>query len=145
MFAYPYTIELDDGTILLQFPDIAIAHTIGGTEEQAVSHAADALASAIYAIMEAKGDVPRPSPARGRPTVSLAPLDAAKVELYRTMRANKVTKAALARKLGWHPPQVDRLLDLRHTSKLDQIEKAFAVLGKEIELRVRDRSSLKVA
>jgi antitoxin HicB len=139
MYAYPYTIEPDDETVLLQFPDIAIAHTVGGTEEEAIAHAADALASAISAIMDNKGEVPRPSPARGRPTISLAPVDAAKVELYRTMRAQGVTKAQLARLLGWHPPQVDRLLDLRHASKFDQLERAFSVLGKEIEIKVRDK------
>jgi len=30
------------------------------------------------------------------------------------MRAARVRKAELARRLIWHLPQVDRLLDLRH-------------------------------
>jgi antitoxin HicB len=138
MYAYPYTLEPDDNTMLLQFPDIAIAHTVGKTGAQAIAHAEDALVSAISAIMDGKGDVPRPSPARGRPTVTLSPLDAAKVELYRAMRAGGVTKAELARRLDCHPPQVDRLLDLLHPSKLDRLERAFAALGKTIEIRIRN-------
>jgi antitoxin HicB len=139
MYAYPYVTEPDDGTILLYFPDIAIAHTVGETKKDAISHAGDALVSAISTIMDGKGDIPRPSPARGRPTVSLAPIDAAKVELYRTMRAAGVTKAELARRLGWHPPQVDRLLDLLHASQFEQLERAFDALGKTIEVRIRDK------
>lgn len=39
-------------------------------------------------------------------------------------------KAELARRLGWHVPQVDRLFDLRHASKFEQLETAVAVLSK---------------
>ena len=44
--------------------------------------------------------------------------------------------AGLARRLGWHMPQVDRLFDLRHASRLDQIEAAAHVLGKRLEVRI---------
>jgi len=47
-----------------------------------------------------------------------------------------VKKTELARRLGWHLPQVDRLLDLRHASRLDQIEAAARALGRHIEVRV---------
>jgi antitoxin HicB len=46
-------------------------------------------------------------------------------------------KAALARKLGWHLPQIDRVLDLRHASRLDQVEAALAALGRELHVEVR--------
>lgn len=45
-------------------------------------------------------------------------------------------KAELTRRLGWHMPQVDRLLDLRHASRLDQIEAAAHALGRVVEVRV---------
>ena len=45
------------------------------------------------------------------------------------MRAEGVGKAALARRLGVALPQIDRLLDLRHASRLDAIERALAALG----------------
>jgi antitoxin HicB len=139
MYAYPYTLARDDGTILLEFPDIALAHTVGNTKEEAISHAPDALVTAVSAIMDGKGEIPRPSPARDRPTIALSSLVAAKVELYRIMRAAGVTKAELARRLDWHPSQVDRLLDVLHASRLDQIERALDALGKTIEIKVRDK------
>ena len=43
-------------------------------------------------------------------------------------------KADLARLLGVHMPQVDRLLDLRHRSKLEQVEAALNAVGYRIEL-----------
>lgn len=55
---------------------------------------------------------------------------------YREMLAVDMRKAELARRLGWHKPQVDRLLDLRHDSRLDQIERAFAVLGKRVRIAI---------
>lgn len=145
MYSYPFTTEQDDSTILLQFPDIAIAHTVGGTAAEAIAHAEDALVSAISAIMDGKGDVPRPSPARGRPTITLGPIETAKLELYRAMRAGGVTKAMLARRLECHPPQVDRLLDILHSSRLDQLQRALEAVGKTIELRVRDKVPAKAA
>jgi antitoxin HicB len=52
------------------------------------------------------------------------------------MREAGVRKADLARRLGWHGPQIDRLLDLNHASRLDQIEAALAVLGKRLSVAV---------
>ena len=41
-----------------------------------------------------------------------------------------------ARRLGWHGPQVDRLLDLRHKSRMDQLEAAFRALGRKLGIEV---------
>jgi antitoxin HicB len=35
------------------------------------------------------------------------------------MREEGIAKTDLAHRLGWHLPQVDRLLDLAHASRLD--------------------------
>jgi antitoxin HicB len=64
-------------------------------------------------------------------------MNAAKVELYRLMRRSAVGKAELARRLGAAPPQVDRLLDLRHSSRMDVIERAFHALGHSVDLVIR--------
>ena len=45
-------------------------------------------------------------------------------------------KAELARRLGWHMPQVDRLFDLKHASKMEQLEAAAGVLGKRVLVEV---------
>jgi hypothetical protein len=54
------------------------------------------------------------------------------------MRAGNVGKAVLARRLDWHLPQVDRVLRVKHGSQLDQMEAAFAALGKKLVLTVVD-------
>ncbi len=54
------------------------------------------------------------------------------------MRAADVGKAELARRLNCHLPQIDRLLDLAHASRLDQLEQAFAALGKRLEVAIQD-------
>ena len=77
-------------------------------------------------------DVPPPSPARGRPTVALPALTAAKLEAYRAMRAAGLNKKQLAERLGWQLSQVTRLFDGRHASRLDQIEAALRVFGRRL-------------
>lgn len=52
--------------------------------------------------------------------------------------ADAVHKAELARRCGWHATQVDRLLDITHNSRMDHLERALAVLGKRIQITVRD-------
>jgi antitoxin HicB len=52
------------------------------------------------------------------------------------MTEQGIKKSELARRLGWHMPQVDRLFDLRHASKLDQIEAAAHVLGKQVHVQI---------
>jgi predicted RNase H-like HicB family nuclease len=70
--------------------------------------------------------------------VRLPPLTMAKVELYRAVRAAGVSKAELGRRLGWHGPQVDRLFDLNHHSAIEHIDQALRVIGKRLEVSVRD-------
>ena len=60
----------------------------------------------------------------------------AKLGVYQAMTEQGIKKTELARRLGWHRQQVDRLFDLRHASKLDQIEAAAIVLGRHIEVTV---------
>jgi antitoxin HicB len=68
---------------------------------------------------------------------TLSALTWAKLELYRAMLETNTRKADLARRLGVHPPQIDRLLDLDHDSRLDQIEKAARAMGRELHIEMR--------
>ncbi|MNW20292.1 Antitoxin HicB [compost metagenome] len=47
-----------------------------------------------------------------------------------------IRKTELARRLGVHNPQVDRLLDLTHSSKLEAVEAAFRELGRRLDISV---------
>jgi len=140
VYFYPVVMEPDDNeTVLVSFPDLPFVHTFGDDEDDALAHAIDALESGIMSLMEARKDIPAPSrPKRGQRTVGLPALSAAKVALYEAMRSAGVRKSDLARKMGLHLPQVDRLLDLRHSSRFDQLEAALRAVGKTIEIAVRD-------
>jgi antitoxin HicB len=74
--------------------------------------------------------------------VQLQLLAEAKIMLYQMMRAARVNKSQLARRLRIHPPQVDRLIDLRHQSRLEQLGAAFDALNYELSLCIRSRSEL---
>ncbi len=137
MFCYPVTFTPDDnGTILVTFPDIPEAVTFGDDEDDALLRAVDALESMLAAKMVDREDIPTPSSTDDGPYVRLSALTTAKVLLYQAMKQQNIRKAELARRLGWHAPQADRLLDLNHASRLDQIERALAVLGKHLDVSV---------
>ncbi len=139
MLRYPVLLKRDaNGTILVSFPDVPEAHTFGDDREEALVRAVDALETAFIEYMQDRRAIPAPSPRKRGLRVTLPALTEAKLALYSAMRAGRVGKADLSRKLNCHLPQVDRLLDLRHASRLDQLEAAFRVLGKELSLQVLD-------
>ena len=45
-------------------------------------------------------------------------------------------REALARRLRWHLPQVNRVLDPRHTSRMEHVEAALAALGRRLIINV---------
>jgi hypothetical protein len=85
----------------------------------------------------AKGwELPEPSPARGRPLVRLAPLVAAKAELFRAVQCAGIDKAERARRPGIGPKDVERLFSIHHKTRLDQIEAALAVAERRLVVGV---------
>src|SRR5690606_29377953 len=138
MLTYPLTLTGDtNGTFLVQFPDVPEAVTVAEDETEALVNGLEALEAAIEIYFDEKRVVPAPSKAkRGQPGVTLPALVTAKVLLANEMVSQGVRKAELARRLNVHMPQVDRLVDLRHSSKLENIEAAFHSLGKSLEIKV---------
>jgi antitoxin HicB len=127
----------DNGTFLVTFPDVPDAVTYGDTIQEALERAPEALLTIFDAYMKDRRDIPVPSSVR-EIGIELPPLETAKIELYRAMRAARVGKAELGRRLHWRGPQVDRVLNVRHASQLDQMDQAFAVLGKRLHISVDD-------
>jgi antitoxin HicB len=136
--AFPYSFEpQESGGVLVQFIDVPEAHTSGASEAEAGgAHALDCLIAALGGYVKLGREIPRPSSARGRPVVILPPLVAAKLALYEAMRAQRITRTDLARRLGLQENGVRRLLDLDHRSHIDQVDRALAALGKRLEVRV---------
>jgi antitoxin HicB len=125
-----------EGGYTVTFPDIPEAITCGESIEDALYHAKDALESALDFYLDDKRPVPVPSkPKRGQHTVELPASVAAKVLLLNEMSDQKVRPAELARRLKVTPQEVTRLIDWRHTSKIDGIACALKALGKTLEMR----------
>ena len=138
MFDYPVTLEAQpEGGFVVTFPDVPEAITQGEDEDEALMYAVDALETALSFYIDARKPLPVASKARrGQHTVRPSALEGAKLGIYQAMTEQGIKKAELARRLGWHMPQVDRLLDLRHASRLEQIEAAARVLGRRLEVRI---------
>jgi antitoxin HicB len=137
MFDYPVTLTPDDGTVLVTFADVPEAITFGADEDEALLQAIDALETGLSFYVDARKPLPIASaPAAGQKTVRPSALECAKLGVYKAMTEQGIKKAELARRLGWHMPQIDRLFDLRHASKFDQIEAAANVLGKRVHVEI---------
>jgi len=130
MLAYPIVLEDDDGAVLATSPDFGELTTFGADREEAVARATDALEEAIAARIHDRKDIPPPS--SGAAYAVLPTLTAVKVQLYQGMREQGVSKAELARRLGWHMPQVDRVLDVEHHSRLDRLDAALEAIGRRL-------------
>jgi antitoxin HicB len=144
---YRCTYQRDDNATLLvscgAFPEVV---TYGDDLEQASGHALGAIEEAIAARMSDGRPVPVSSSHEdsvGQDTfvVMLPQQTAQKVLLYALLREAGMTRAELARRLGWHREQVDRLFRLDHASRAGQLDAAFAALGREVEVAVIEKLS----
>jgi antitoxin HicB len=73
----------EDGGFVVTFPDFGVGVTQGETREEALTQAADLLETMAANYMAEGWDPPDPSPpTAGRPLGGLAPLVAAKAELF---------------------------------------------------------------
>jgi antitoxin HicB len=121
MRVYPAALTPDpDGGFTVTFRNVPEAITEGDTRDEALLRAEDALESALAMYVAAKAD---------EVMVPLSALGMAKTALYEAMRERDVGRAELARRLRWHLPQVNRVLDLRHASRMEHVEAALAALG----------------
>ena len=140
MLSYPILLEPDDGAVLATSTDFPELTTFGDDRAEALTRAVDALEEAIAARIHRGLDIPAPSSGPDRAVVPT--LTAIKVILYQGMRDQGIGKAELARRLGWHLPQVDRVLDVRHRSRLDRMDAALGAIGRHLEVSAKDDSTL---
>ena len=134
MLAYPVILEEDAEYILATSPDFPELTTFGDDRDEALMRAVDAFEEAIAARIHDWRDIPKPS--IGEPLVTFPALTTLKVTLYRSMREQGIGKAELARRLGWHISQVDRMLDLQHHSRLDHLDAALSAIGQKLQIGV---------
>jgi len=135
---YPAKFTPDpDGGFVVTFRDIPEAITQGDDEAEALEMAADVLLSAMDFYVEDKRLVPMPSKAKkGERLIELPASAVVKVLLLNEMLQQRVRPADLARRLEMRPQDVNRIVDLRHATKIDTIDKALKALGRHLELSV---------
>ena len=127
------------GGFVVTFPDVPEAITEGETVEGAMLAAQEALELALTFYVEESKDLPKARPLKkGMRMVPVPALSEAKFMLYEALRSAGIRKSELARRLGCSPSQVDRLLDIKHKSKLDRLQAAFAAIGKRLSVRVQN-------
>jgi antitoxin HicB len=136
MLGYRIKLEPDDNdTLLVTCPALPEVTTFGKDEVDAMRHAVGAIEEAIAARIADGEDVPE-GHQRGPRLVRLPALTVLKVELYRQLRNVGITRAELARRLGWKRESVDRLFRLDHASRLEQLEAAFKALGQAVSVSI---------
>jgi antitoxin HicB len=142
MLGYYALFESDSkhGGFAVRFPDLNHGATQGETLAEALEMAEDLLRNIVGEMIERGEPLPRPGKHRGKNfrLITLPALQSAKAELYTAFRDSGIKKAELARRIDIPKTNVERLFDLDHASRLDQIEAAFGAIGKKLEVRVSD-------
>jgi antitoxin HicB len=124
-----------EGGYVVTFPDIPEAVTQGETEEEALNMAREALETALEFYFEDNRAVPHPSsPEPGQRVVTLPPSLSAKILLLNEMVIQNIRPAELARRLNTTPQAVNRMTDIRHTTRIDGIDAALHALGRRMEI-----------
>ncbi len=137
MLEYPVKLTPDeDGGYVVEFPDLG-GFSQGDDEEEALHNAVDLLETIVAFRIKDNEPVPKPGKHKNLPKIAVPPVTAAKLALYWEMQKKGMRKAGLARRLHLHGPQVDRLLDVHHESKMSQLETALAAMGVKLVTEIR--------
>ena len=130
----------EEGGFVITIPDFGWDVSQEDTEAGALEMAAALLETLVQVQIRKRATLPFPTKPRGKKyrSIRLPALQGAKAELYMAFHDSTMRKAELARRLGIPKTTVDRLFDLDNHSRLDQIETAFAALGKRISLEIQD-------
>jgi len=136
-----FEVKLDmdsNGTFLVTAPAFPEVTTYGEDQESACRNARKAIEEAIAARIADGDDIPHPldaTTAKGW-FVELQLLPYFKAALYMISRDKGITRAEIARRMGVHREQVDRIFRLDHNSRMDQIEAAFKAIGVAVTVEI---------
>ncbi len=129
----------DNGTFLVTAPDFPEVITAGDSREEAMAMAVGAFREVIAAKIYDKDPIPEPSKIRAKDDYITLPLQTEmKIRLYQSLNETGTKKADLARKLGLHRQEIERLLDFKQSTSIGKLEAAFAALGKQLKIEVAD-------
>lgn len=112
--------------------DLPFLTSDGETWEEAIKMARGGLLATIETLISADEMVPLPSAVPGQ-VIDLGTLVAAKIMLNNLRVEAGLNRAQLSERLGGPPAQAYRTLSVLHNSRMDQIDRALAVLGYRAE------------
>ena len=142
-FAYPAQLRrAGPDEIVVSFRDLPECLTSGSDEAEALMEAQDALEEAVAGRIDDDEPIPDPSTLRpGERAVAVPAEMAAKAALTLAFRTSRMTRVALAERLGVDDRVVRRMLDPRHGTSVGRINDALRVLGCEVILEMRDATA----
>ena len=137
-FAYPARLSrAAPDEIVVSIRDLPECLTSGRNVQEALSAAADALEEALAGRIDDGDPIPQPSAAEpGERNVSVPPGMAAKAALAMAFRESGLTRVGFAASFGVDEKVVRRMLDPRHATSPDRIDKALRLLGRRITVEV---------
>lgn len=136
---YAVSIIKEGDAFIVSSRDLPELNSVGYSLEEAQAEALDGIETVFMIYIEDKKSIPLPSTSSlevDEYLINIPVLISSKIYLYNEMLKQNITKAELARRLGWIQKQADRLLSLKHGSKIESIEAAFNVLGKELDIQI---------
>ncbi|NBB84243.1 MAG: type II toxin-antitoxin system HicB family antitoxin [Alphaproteobacteria bacterium] len=136
MYGYPIMIEREGEVFVGTLPDWPECNPLGDTIDDLLRDARHAVEEMAIARIEDREALPPPRRGIDGPTVQLPLVTLLKFGLYIGMTEKRWRKADLARAMGVPRKSVDRLLDLNHASRWEQMEAAFDALGMYPEVRL---------
>ncbi|WP_449545791.1 hypothetical protein [Lelliottia amnigena] len=139
MFRYSASVSFDNdaGQYEISFRDFENLHSVAFNEDDIELEARDALTAMVGELIDSRIPIPEPTAAQeGEIVIHLPVLTCLKAALHNAMISTGTRKADLARKLNQKGPQIDRLLDVSHASKVETLEQALYLLGYEVSVSV---------
>lgn len=132
-YVYPAHFETHPETIIVSFRDFPEAITEGSNQSEALVAATDCLDTALLFRLKEKVAIPEPSKTkRSELPIPASPSVAAKVAFARAFASSRMSKSALAQRLGLRETEVRRMLDPDHVTKLDRLDQALRALGRRL-------------
>ncbi|MDC9580827.1 hypothetical protein PSI15_04445 [Xenorhabdus sp. PR6a] len=145
IFHYPVKLEHDEstGAYIVSCRDLPLMNSVGESIDEALLEAVEGVVTAIAIEIEERRPIPLGStPLNGECVISVPVLVAMKAALHNAMIETGTRKAELARKMGQKPTQIDRLLDVEHSSKIETVELALHQLNRNVGISVMTTTTL---
>ena len=138
-FSYPVSVQSNnEGGFIATFPDVPEANTEAWDLDELKTNAQDALITAIDFYIEDHRQFPSPSKGRnGDMVIDLPASVDIKILLLNLMVSHNVRPVDLARKMRVKPQKINRIIDVRHATKIDTIQKAIKALGRDLEFKLK--------